>query len=147
MNQSWAKHPSLRGRIRSGLVWGAGFAAVYSAYVILVGILNGGEPFEAAGTSLARVVGVYWLGGLLGGTVFGLALPLTRTRGGAAVVGVLAAFPVWCAIGLAVEPVSGWFTTVPANAALLALVAGPTCGLALWYVNRHFHRMLPGGRE
>jgi hypothetical protein len=142
-----SSHASLRGRIRSGLAWGAGFAAAYSVYVILVGILNGRAPFEAAGTSLARVVGVYWLGGLLGGTVFGLALPLTRTRGGAAIVGALAAFPVWCAIGLAVEPVSRWLTTVPANAGMLALVAGPICGVALWYVNRHVDRLLSRGRR
>jgi hypothetical protein len=79
----------------------------------------------------------------LGGATSGLALPLARTLVGAATVGVLVAFPVWWAIGLAVEPVSAWLDVVPAAAAQLALLAGPVCGGILWYASRRVESSLP----
>lgn len=129
------------GRIRTGLEWGASFAAVYSAYVVVLWLFRGEAPFEKAETTVVEVILAYCLAGLVGGTVFGILLPLGRSRLGAAFLGFLVALPVTYALGMAVEAPDRWFSHLPVVAVLSALLLGPACGLSMWYVNRRFERL------
>ena len=82
----------------------------------------------------------YCLAGLVGGGVFGLLLPMGRTRRGAALLGFLVALPITYALGMAVEPPERWFSRLPVVALLSAVILGPASGLSMWYVNRRFER-------
>lgn len=83
------------------------------------------------------VIAAYAIAGLIGGGVFGLLLPLGRTRLGAALLGLIVAVPVMHLVSLAVD-LEG--TPRLKVVLLTAALLGPMCGVGLWYVNSSFDR-------
>jgi hypothetical protein len=124
--------------LRVGVALGLAFACCYAVYVLVLWLLRGAEPFREAGTTLAFVVASYFGAGLGSGAIVGLLLPLGRSRIGAALVGLFAAVPAFFAFGMAAEPGSAWFTSMPKYALIAAVVMGPPAGLIMWYQNRQF---------
>lgn len=124
-------------RLKAGITWGLCFVATYIVFVIGLFLLRGPGPFERSGTTLPKVVAAYAIGGLVGGAVFGILLPLGRTRVGAALLGLVVALPVMHVISLAVD-----LEGVPRLTVVLlsAVALGPMCGVGLWYINDGFDR-------
>ena len=116
--------------LKRGVTWGAYFALAYSLIAGMIAVYRGSAPFESAGTTLPKVLAVYWGGGLLTGVVLGVLWPPGRSKAGAAVLGAVASIPVSCAVLLATEPPSSWareFLTY----IVIGLALGPLFGLAL----------------
>jgi hypothetical protein len=71
-----------------------GTASFYCAWVIVVYLLAGDEPFRRQGVSLQAVVATYLAVGVSAGAVIGLLKPLADHWFGAFVVGLLASIPI-----------------------------------------------------
>jgi hypothetical protein len=138
---SKARASTMRGNLRSGLEWGAAFAAVYSGYAVLLWLVRGAAPFRGAETTLPKVLAAYFAAGLVGGGLFGLCLPLGRTRPGAALLGLLIGVPVMYAMVLAATPPSEWMGDGLVAGLIGGGCLGPVAGVAMWYVNRRFERI------
>ena len=80
--------------IRWGVQYGMGFAILFSAYAIIARITAGPTAFDRYHATLVSVVGIYFGGGLVSGTIVGLLRPLAKYAFGAALVGFLAALPI-----------------------------------------------------
>ncbi len=65
----------MKSNLRVGFEWGMAFAVIYSAFVIVLPMFRGSEPFREAHTSLPAVIAAYFAAGLVGGGIFGLLLP------------------------------------------------------------------------
>jgi hypothetical protein len=120
--------------VRQGLWWGAAFATLYSLAAVGIFVLHAPGPFHANGVSLPAVLALYWVGGLAGGLIYGLLLPLGRTLAGAMVLGFLVALPVAAAASLLVERQSR--TPAPILVIGFAALMGPLCGAGIWYQAR-----------
>jgi hypothetical protein len=127
----------MRDRLKTGIGWGWRFAAVYIVFVLGLFLLRGPGPFERSGTTLPMVIAAYAIAGMIGGGVFGLLLPLGRTRLGAAFLGLIVAVPVMHVVSLAVDLEGAPRLTV---VLLTAALLGPMSGVGLWYVNSSFDR-------
>lgn len=120
--------------VLSGIRFGLAFAACYCAYVSLLYLVAGSAPFDSYGVTLPTVILVYIVGGVLGGAVVGLLLPLARYKVGATLVGILAAIPV---VGGAMLSMSGLPPWEPADnfAFVFTTVGlGSVCGLIMWHI-------------
>lgn len=124
-------------RFKTGIGWGWRFAAVYIVFVLGLFLLRGPGPFERSGTTLPMVIAAYTVAGLIGGGIFGILLPLGRTRFGAALLGLIVAVPVIHVVTLAVDLEGASRLTV---VLLTASLLGPMSGVGLWYVNSSFDR-------
>ena len=113
-------------------------AMVYFLLVLLIYVFRGSAPFERAGTTLSQVSLGYLIGGLVGGVVFGLLLPLGKTRAGAALLGFVVAVPVIHVIMLAVDESALYGTSRLVITLLTAVILGPACGVAVWYMDRSY---------
>src|SRR5687767_15501416 len=88
-----------RREFAADLAWGAriglAFGVVYCALatVLLAGQLRSSAP-EAQMPPLWLLLSLYLVGGIVGGALIGLFRPLTRSRPGATLVGVLAMLPI-----------------------------------------------------
>jgi hypothetical protein len=122
--------------LRTGLRWGVAYSAVYSAYVVGLWVFRGDAPFEHNNTTLGAVLLAYWGSGVLVGAMVGILLPFGVTWYGAAVLGVLGAYPTLYLILVGMQPRSEWFTSVPLMALLGSTIVGPMCGIGLWRLNR-----------
>jgi hypothetical protein len=80
--------------VRWGVLWGLRIAIGFSVFVIAEYLLLGATPFTNIGTSLHVVIAIYFSGGVTAGAIVGALRRFTRTRPGAAAVGILAAFVV-----------------------------------------------------
>ena len=69
---------SLSRDIKTGIVFGIILATIYSAFATIVFALGGASVLEEYNTSLATVILAYYSGGLLGGLIVGLLMPMTR---------------------------------------------------------------------
>jgi len=83
----------------NNLRWGAWnglmYAVVASVIVASVALLQGKSNFPEYGTSLATLILLYIVTGLLAGAVVGILRPWTRNPLGATVVGAIAGIPVF----------------------------------------------------
>jgi hypothetical protein len=111
--------PDLR-RLGVCIAYGIGFALVYSVWVVLITRFpRGAAALDTIGISLARIIGLYFAGGVVGGTMVGLAWPLTRWRVGAGIVGYVAVLPFFASLALMDdamrEPAAFWFVVLVAS--------------------------------
>jgi predicted membrane protein len=111
---------------------------------LILALVRGASPFAAAGTSLGAILCAYFAAGLVAGALFGILRPLGRTGVGAAALGIVVAFPVLSAVGLALEDPARWLTRVPLIAFIGSATVGPVAGLAMFFVDRKFREI--GGR-
>jgi len=109
--------------VRTALRWALVYATVYSVIVMVLALIRGTGPFEALGTSLLRVLAVYWGGALVVGAIVGLLLPLAQaSTWGAMLVGGIAGLPIGCAVTLVTMPQAQWAANV---------LVGAVCGAML----------------
>jgi hypothetical protein len=90
--------PPLAARVRVGIRWGLVMATVFSAWVTVVAVTGSADAFTKVGVTYRAVVAAYYAGGIVAGAIGGALLPLRRTFPGAALVGTVAALPVWMGI-------------------------------------------------
>ena len=103
-------------------------ATVYSAYALVLFLLQGPTPFERNETTIQVVLLTYYAAGAIGGSVVGALSPLTRSWTGGALVGVLAAFIVEFCFATAVEgPFWRWQRDVWEALVILSIVFGIAC--------------------
>jgi hypothetical protein len=115
-----------KSNIVMGVTAGVVLAALLSLAAIIVFAVEGAEPFRRLRTSLPIVIAVYILGGIVGGALFGLLLPLTKWRLGALGVGIAVACPVYLGASLVIQDgdiVSGL---------IAAICVGAIIGYGLW---------------
>lgn len=121
----------LERNLRTGLGYGVAYAAVYSAFVLVLALLAGERLFAGSGTSLVRVVLGYVAAGVGGGLVVGLLLPLGGTKLGAASVGFVAAIPVFFAFGMVAGDPQPPLEVLLLDALPLAAIMGAPAGLII----------------
>lgn len=84
-----------------GVFFGVALATFYSAFVLILFMIRGDSAFEANDITLLGTISAYYFGGIVGGVIVGLLLPLATWRWGSVIVGVVAAVPVFLGIGIA----------------------------------------------
>ena len=116
-------------RTRSGALFGLGMAAIYVAYVVVLYLFRGSEPFDKLHTSLLIVVLSYVILGPIAGAVVGFLQPLSVTRLGSMFVGFVAAALVFFGIGIAMSgsPLS-WSRSDWESVPILGLIFGVILG-------------------
>lgn len=114
-----------------GVLFGLAMAGYYSLIAIVIYTFAGSAPFEANNASLGEALAAYWVGGLLGGVIFGLIKPLARNAFGAVVVGIVVATPASVAVVLAVDGKDVIWEAV----VIMAVIFGTAGGLA--FSNSH----------
>lgn len=133
--QSMNKRAMPRGRRRHrqivddvllGILFSGGFALVLCLWVTLIFVVAGEEPFESNSTTWGTVVGVYLLGGIIVGVLWGIAKPWIRNRVGSAVFGFFAAVPIFLAIALT----TGGFDLL--GVVVCSALLGPALGWRFW---------------
>src|SRR6266516_3389796 len=125
----------LQDRLSTGLRWGFMYAAVCSAVGLGSVLIRGPSALRPYHLSVAGMVALYLGCGMVGGSVFGLLMPVGRTLLGAVFLGLLVAIPVAVLMVMAVAPDitpgSGEFVWTCSGVSLL----GPVGGAGLWIVN------------
>ena len=76
------KMKSASSRISDGVVVGLQFAIGYTGIAALILGLGGALASNRGWIVLVRYTAVYFFAGVVGGAIYGLLLPLTKTRGG-----------------------------------------------------------------
>jgi hypothetical protein len=121
-----------------GFRWGLMAAGAYSAYVILLYAVGGAGPFESRGVSLPSVIGIYLLGGVMGGPIVSYLQPLARSRVGAMMLGVIAMLPLAGATYLAMATASSEFLLE--GVIVTAVLIGAGVGALVWEPPPKQHR-------
>lgn len=120
----------MNGRRRSnpflGIVAGFLAAAITSAVAALEYIVSGPGVFTSHGLSFLSAIAIYWAGGIVGGLLFGLLLPIATWRWGAAVLGMISMTPLFVLDSLTI----GAFDLF--SVLFCAAVIGGGAGYALW---------------
>jgi hypothetical protein len=115
------------------VIYGLGGGITFAAWVTILFLFRGTEPFDEQGVNFASVVVFYLVGGATGGLVAGILWPLTKWRAGACLVGLLVAFVV--SIGLmyllAGNPLS-WDIAVILTILIMTVIYGLYIGYQLW---------------
>src|SRR5678815_4523536 len=75
---------SLSRRVAWGIRWGVVLASAFVLFALIQYALWGAAMERSAGFSLVQVVFLYLAGGVVGGAVVGLALPLAHRKIGSA---------------------------------------------------------------
>ena len=111
------------------------YAAVCSAVGVGSVLISGPSALRPYHLSVAGMVALYLACGIVGGSVFGLLMPLGRTLVGSVFLGLLVAIPIAVLMAMVVAPDvapgTGEFMWICAGVALL----GPVAGAGLWIVN------------
>jgi len=110
-----------------GIGFGLFAATVLTMWVSFLHLRAGSGPFAALNVTYQEVVVGYYLGGLAGGLLIGLAWPLRRWMLGCLVLGVLGVFPMYLFAPL------NWtlLVTSPGAAILPSLIAATFLGGAV----------------
>lgn len=124
-----------------GLRWGLSAAIGLCGVAVLIYLLFGSQPFERIDTTLIGTFAFYLAGGLVGGIVLGVCRPWVHTPLGAAVVGVLVAFPVVTIGFVMVDRAGEWRAYDTIAVIVVSLIFGVAGGLGEWSRNeRERHR-------
>jgi hypothetical protein len=116
-----------------GVFFGFALATFYSAFVVVLYAIRGNSAFDANGITLLGTVSAYYFGGIVGGVIVGLLLPLATWRWGSVLVGVVAAFPVFLGIGIAMYGgPGGWGPNDRFGLVTAAILLGGFGGYAFW---------------
>lgn len=101
----------LRAGARWGIAWGVYAAVLLSMpFLALVQVarLAGGSLTAQLGAGFWEVIGAYWFGAIVGGTVLGVCRTWARRSSvGAGITGAIVAWPVYGAAFVALEGVGG----------------------------------------
>jgi hypothetical protein len=114
--------------------WGVAVAGVYIAWVTVLYVLSRGSAFEAKDRSFPAIVLAYLFGGVLGGAIVGVLLPLVRYKIGAAFVGMIAFVPVGLGFRIVLVGFTPWQHDDTLMISTLAVLLGGFAGLVLYGV-------------
>jgi hypothetical protein len=89
-------------RVGLGVLVGLLMAMMTCLAASIIYLVRGPEAFAQNGTSFGEAIATYVVAGFLGGGIGGLLFPLTGWRAGAALVGAIAATPLYLGIALLV---------------------------------------------
>jgi hypothetical protein len=119
--------------LRTTILIGLALAGLYSLYAIALVALRGQAPANVVGTTLGRVIGSYFAGGILGGAAVGVFCPMSRHRGGATVIGILAAFATIAAIRWStVGALPRWSTEIWISSIVASVLLGALTANFIW---------------
>ena len=116
----------------TGVRWGLYYAAVYSAVGTVLYVLRGPDLLAGYGLTFVEMLASYVAGGLVGGVVVGLFLPMGRTAVGAALLGFIAVLPFCFAAALTMTEPAQWSSEIPLVPLVTAALLGPLSGLGTW---------------
>jgi len=115
-------------QLYTSILVGLGYGLVFTAWILILAVLRGSSSITRFGVGVPVLIGLYIGGGLVGGTLVGLLLPLARRNSIlAALVGWLAPFPFFVAFGLITASVdeTAWESVgLAATASVIGAVLG-----------------------
>lgn len=118
-------------RIWAGILNGLAYAALLTMIVAAIVLLRGHQAFvERFRVTLAQIMIVYVLGGVLSGAVVGWAWPIGRWSWGSFLLGFLALLPITFAVAFLISDADEWGFRI-VGTLVSALVVGGGIGLAL----------------
>lgn len=112
----------------SGVAWGVALALLLSAWVTLIYLVAGPEPFHENGTTYGETVGVYLATGMGMGVLFGVLRPWIRGPWTASAFGFVAGCGFFSMISLA----TGSYD--PLAVLISAALLGPAVGWKYWQI-------------
>lgn len=117
-------------RVLTAIKIGLGFGVLFSAWVALITLIGGPEALRRYHVGLAELVAFYLGSGLVIGGIVGVLQPLTKTKLGAAVLGIIACFPMSIALQYTLH---GWYwdSNAKITTAIVTLVFGIGGGLIM----------------
>jgi hypothetical protein len=100
---------SLMENLRWGVFRGAGVAALFTVFVLILAAIPSSTAFERAGVTLGQTICIYWFGAGAGGLILGACRPLLQFAIGKFITGILIMYPIIVSIELATEsgPIGG----------------------------------------
>lgn len=116
--------------LRSGLQGGLYIAVVFMVLATVVVVVRGADLKGEYNMSYVGLLALYAFGGLAGGLIVGVLMPLCRWTLGVMFVGFLATLPFGFAVSLILTPRSEWHTMIPLLPVVGSVVVGPLGGLA-----------------
>jgi hypothetical protein len=126
----------VRKNVLKGVGLGLFIATGFTVWITFVRLTAGTAPFERLHTTYSATVGLYYAGGLLGGTTVGLLWPLRRWHWGSALLGMLGVFPLYFGVELTQAPSSEAFTLRNVGfSAVLAFAVGGASGVSIYLHN------------
>jgi hypothetical protein len=126
---------SLLGNLAWGVKGGVAFAIASVAWVGVLVVINGSvvlQPRHGPPVNAWLVILAYLAGGIVAGAVVGLLRPAVRWRLGAALVGMVAAVPVFAGIRFLVDGLTPWARGDSAVLAFCVVVGGGLAGVVIW---------------
>jgi len=106
-------------------------AAVYSAYVVVVALMQWSIHFDTYNSNLFEILLGYFFGGLSAGALMGVLRPYNATAWGRALIGLIAGGPV--VFGFCVVLFGGparWTSDNWVTLGIAVVLLGPLAGLA-----------------
>jgi len=123
----------MRNNVLKGIGLGLFIATELTAWVTFLRQTAGTAPFDQLDTTYSATVALYYGGGLIGGAVVGLLLPLHRWPLGSALVGMAGVFPLYFGVALATTDASHAFTwNNVVDSAVCAFLVGGAVGIWAW---------------
>ena len=83
----------LRRDIEWGIQWGAGMAAIFSGYVIVMALIRRSAYLPNSHVHIAAMIIAYVVSGVTAGAATGWLRPINATKSGRTVIGIVAAIP------------------------------------------------------
>jgi len=124
---------NLEHNLLTGVGFGLLVATCFSAWVTVVRLVSGTEPFDRLHTTYGAVIELYYAGGFSGGVFIGLLWSLRRWPLGSMLLGIIGVFPLYYGAALLSLPRPDWFTSDTLRMALLlACLVGSPVGLIYW---------------
>jgi hypothetical protein len=124
------QEPSLRRRIHWGASWGVMLSLVYCAFAIIQFTIQGPALASAVHVTPPAILAVYVAGGIVAGSVVGIALPIARSQVGAGVVGAVAVLPIFVMMRYAQHGSAQWNRMDVFSVVGAAVLVGGGLGLA-----------------
>ena len=110
-------------------------ATAFSAWVLTLYARRGSVPFDAVGTTPGAVILLYYCAAVVAGLLVGILLPLARAnRWGAALVGIVAALPLYAMARVALEGFAPWTAVDTISVVGASTVVGSIVGLAYRHI-------------
>lgn len=124
---------NLRRNLRIGLLFGVVFGGGYSLWICFLWVVGGEQALSQHGFGLMEGIAAYFGGGLVGGTIVGLLLPLRKWAWGAVLLGIALCVPMSIGIvAVSVSPDRLWsWSGIPLATGIGALIGGVT-GWQAW---------------
>jgi len=112
--------------IKWGIGWGLWLASGFSVMVVVLAGFRGSTDYPELGLTTPRIIALYYLLALVGGSVVGIFRPFAKSKLGGFAVGSLVGTLIYAGAGFAIKDVE-WQFMIP-TALILGLAVGGTLG-------------------